>query len=321
MTGVVPTPQDFNQVSIIGAGTMGHGLALVHAIAGCRTKLFDIDAARLASAHEMITGALATLVETGAVAEDATAVLQRIDYVSTLESACGETSLIIEAVVENADLKRDLYAAIDQCAPPDAVLASNTSFLDPFPLIPVRRASKALVTHWYTPPYIVDLVDIVPGPACDPALVERLATFYEQAGKVPLRLPTLVPGYIANRIQGALNLECLRIIEEGWADAAQIDLAVQHGLAARLLLLGHMRKMDFTGLEMIRNGLATRTYQPPEATGHSAVLDAMISGGRLGIVSGAGFYDYPNDEPEQLLRQRDKDLLHLKAYLQGRRQN
>lgn len=302
------------RVAVLGAGTMGYALALVHALGGCRVALHDRDPAVLARAPSLIGTALATLQEAGAESTaSAKAATDRIAYVDTLAEAVAAADLVVEAVVEDPGIKRAVFAQIDAHAPEKAIIASNTSYLDVFPLIPAARQSRAAVAHWYTPPYIVDLVDLAPGPETDGDVIARLRALYEGFGKVPVVFETLIPGYVANRLQAALNLECLRMIGEGWATAETIDLSIQHGLVHRLAVLGHMRKMDFTGLEMVRNGIAGRSYQPPENTGETPVLDRLIAAGRTGVRAGAGFFDYGDAPVETLFHARDLKLLRLKA--------
>ncbi|MBB4123775.1 3-hydroxyacyl-CoA dehydrogenase family protein [Martelella radicis] len=306
------------RVAMIGAGTMGHALALVHALGGCRVMLHDAASEVLARAPALIAKASATLCEAGTIStHEAEAARNRVCRAHTIEEAIANADLIVEAVVEKAEVKRAVFEEIDRFAPASAIIASNTSYLDIFPLIPASRQENAAIAHWYSPPYIVDLVDIAPGPSTAPEVIATLRALYESFGKAPLVFDRLVPGYVANRLQAALNLECLRMIDEGWASAGDIDFSIRHGLVDRLALLGHMRKMDYTGLEMIRNGLAARTYQPPENTGHSPALARLIDAGRTGVRAGAGFYDYGDEPVEDLLHRRDLGLLQLKKMLSG----
>ena len=240
-------------------GHDGHALALVHALGGCAVALHDVNAEVLGRAPALIDAALATLCEAGAIPAAAFGEARdRIRRTETLDEAAGGADLVVEAVVERArGQARGLRRARP---PPTAIIASNTSYLDVFPLLPERRQPRAAIAHWYTPPYLIDLVDIAPGPSTTPETVEALRALYAGFGKAPLVFDRLVPGYVANRLQAALNLECLRMIDAGWVTAEAIDSAILNGLVTRLAVLGHMRKMDFTGLEMVRNGLAGRTY-------------------------------------------------------------
>ncbi|POF33896.1 3-hydroxyacyl-CoA dehydrogenase family protein [Roseibium marinum] len=309
---------EIQRVAVIGAGTMGHALALVHALGGCRVNLFDSNPDVLNGAPAMIRAACATLREAEAItAGQEHDALGRIAPAGTLAEAVRDADLIVEAVVEKAGIKRGVFAEIDRFAPAMAILASNTSYLDIFPLIPEARQARAAIAHWYTPPYIVDLVDLAPGPHTDEEIIPALKALYEGFGKAPQVFKHLVPGYIANRLQAALNLECLRMIDEFGVSAQDIDFSIRHGLTERLAVLGHMRKMDYTGLEMVRNGIAGGTYQPPRNTGESPVLDRLIEAGRGGVRSGAGFYDYGGASAEELFQERDLRLLRLKTQLQA----
>lgn len=306
----------FVNVAVIGAGLMGHALAAVHAIGGLATKLYDSDPTRLANARSLIGQIMDTLVLAQSLTQDdASKAIDRISYCNSLENTLEGVDLIVEAVTEKPEVKKQVYKDISRFASPACVIASNTSYLDIFPFIPAERQRFSIIAHWYTPPYIVDLVDVVPGPQTDPAIVQRVAALYKSMGKHPIIFKKFIAGYIANRLQTALNLEVFRLLEEQQVSAADIDDSIRHGLALRLCLLGQLQKADFTGLEMVRNGLASKAYEPPVATGKSPVLDGLIAQGKTGIFSGEGFYDYKDTPAETLLKRRDLDLLTLKHSL------
>jgi 3-hydroxybutyryl-CoA dehydrogenase len=195
------------------------------------------------------------------------------------------------------------------------VLASNTSYLDVFPLVPERLGPRALIMHWYTPPYIVDLVDIVPGPRTAPETVEAMRGLVLGLGRRPIVLRRFVPGYVANRIQSAITLEVLRLLDEGVATPHEIDEAIVHGLALRMPILGHLAKADVTGLDLMRRALANRTYEPPPHPGRSATVDALCAEGRTGVMAGRGFFDWGDRDPAELFRERDRRLIALKQAL------
>ncbi|MGI9500790.1 MAG: 3-hydroxyacyl-CoA dehydrogenase family protein [Geminicoccaceae bacterium] len=306
----------FGVVAVIGAGTMGHALALVHALGGCSVSLTDRDPAILKRAEGLMATAADTLVQAGTItSEAADRALSRIKRESGLKKTIEDADLLVEAIIEAPEAKRALFAEIDELAPMTAVIASNTSYLDIFPLIPERRLERSLIAHWYTPPYIVDLVDIAAGPHTDPDLLQRMREFYETLGKRPIVFERLVQGYIANRLQSALNLEVLHLLDEGLATAAEIDTAIVHGLSQRLAIQGQVGKIDYTGLDMMRRALANRVYAPPKVTGSSRTIEALIADGRQGVMNGGGFYDYGDRSPEDLFRARDLKLLALKKAL------
>ncbi len=318
LTDGVPEMTDLKSVGILGAGTMGHALALVHAAGGLDVRLTDNNAETLARAPALIASALDTLVTAGAMDEAGRqATLDRITTVPTLAATVDAADLIVEAVVENADVKRQVYAEIDAAAKADAIIASNTSHLDIFPLVPASRQAMTLIAHWYTPPYICDLVDLAPGPETKPEVMSTMRDLYLGMGKEPIVFKTMIDGYIANRLQAAMHLEVFHLLDEGLVTAEDIDRSVRHGLALRFATLGIMRKADFTGLDMMRRAVTNATYKPPEVTGKSETLEKLVAAGRGGVMSGAGFFDYGNRPPEELFRERDIELIELKRALQA----
>ena len=304
---------EFQRVGMIGAGLMGHALALVHALGGCQVRLQDVSAEQLERAPNLIAEALDTLIEAGLVdAGEKATVLARIHPTPDIAEAVADAQLIVEAVVENVDVKRTVYAAIDAAAPADAVLASNTSHLDPFPLIPEARQATAAITHWYTPPYILDLVDVCAGPKADRSIAERLRDFYLAIGKKPVVFDTVLPGYIANRLQAAMSLEIYHLMDEGLVTADMVDDSIKYGLALRMATLGHLKKADFTGIDMIRRAMANGMYEAPEPRPTSPSIEKLVDEGRLGVMAGAGFFDYGGRSPEELFKERDRGLLAMK---------
>ncbi|MCR9177035.1 MAG: 3-hydroxyacyl-CoA dehydrogenase family protein [Alphaproteobacteria bacterium] len=302
------------RVAMIGAGLMGHGLALVHAAGGCSVKITDLSAEKLASGMGLIESALGTMVEADALAADEVpAILGRITPVASLAETVADADLIVEAVVENAEVKRQVFTEIDAAAPSDAVVASNTSHLDVFPLIPDARQRRCLITHWYTPPYIIDLVDLAPGPQTEPEVMSAAQALYDGMGKKPVRFEKFIPGYVANRLQAAMGLEITLLLDEGWASAEAIDDSIKYGLALRMALMGALMKADFTGLDMMRRAMANGMYTPPVPTGRSATLEGLIAEGKQGVMNGGGYFDYGDMRPEDLFRNRDIGLLKLKA--------
>lgn len=308
---------EIKSVGVLGAGTMGHALALVHAAGGLNVRLTDNNADTLARAPDLIASALDTLIAAGAMDEAAKkSALDRITTVQTLKDAVTDADLIVEAVVENIPVKTAVYAEVDAAARESAIIASNTSHLDPFPLIPKRRQPNALIAHWYTPPYICDLVDLAPGPETKPAVIETMRALYAGMGKEPIVFKSMLEGYIANRLQAALHLEVFDLLDKGLVSAEDIDRSIRHGLALRFATLGVLRKADFTGLDMMRRAIGNKSYTPPKVPDTSATLEKLIDQGRGGVMSGAGFFDYGNRAPEDLFRERDVELIELKRALE-----
>ena len=303
-------------IAVIGAGTMGHALALVFALGGHQVRLTDADPATLARAPALMRGAVDTLAEAGEVdAETAGRLAQSVRLCATLAETVRGAAIVIEAIVERPDIKRTLYAELDALMAPDAILASNTSNLDIFPLVPAARQHRTAIAHWYTPPYLCDLVDVVPGPETDPAVIETLRATVAAMGKVPVVFRRFVQGYVANRLQAAIGLEVQHLLDEGLVSPRDIDLSVLHGIALRMPILAVLAKADFTGLELLRDLMANRSYTPPEPRAHSETLDALIAAGRTGVMAGRGYFDWGGRAPAELFRERDRKLLALKRAL------
>lgn len=305
------------RVAIVGAGLMGHALALVFALGGHRVRLTDRSPAMLAEARTLIEKAAATLVDAGEIdgAWTPERLAAAITAHASLAEAVADAEIVVEAITERADWKAALFAELDALAPEEAILASNTSNLDVFPLIPKRRWRRAVITHWYTPPYLVDLVDVVPTPETDPAVTEGMTALLKAMGKEPVVFARFITGYVANRLQDAIALEVFRLLDEGYVTAEDVDRSVIHGLALRMPIVGVVGKADFTGLEMMRINLANATYQPPPVTGRSTALDAVRAAGGEGVRNGHGFYDWGDTSAAALYEERDRRLIALKRAL------
>ena|SRR5271166_6192987 len=307
------------RVAVLGAGVMGHALALVFALGGHKVRLTDNDPATLERAGALMERALATLREAGEV--DASWTDERLRAAVTRLGSMADTlrdaELIVEAVYESPEVKRALYAEVDALAPMDAIIASNTSRLDIFPLVSERRLARAVIAHWYTPPYLVDLCDVVGSERTDPAVVETVRNVVAAMGKAPVTMKRFTPGYIANRIQAAMMLEVHFLLDEGYATPRDIDDAIIHGLALRMPILGAIAKADFTGLRLLQAELANRGYEPPPVRTSSTTLDRLIAEGRTGVNVGKGYFDWGGRSAEELFGERDRKLLTLKRALRA----
>jgi 3-hydroxybutyryl-CoA dehydrogenase len=306
-------------VAVVGAGLMGHALALVFALGGHQVRLTDNNPETLQRAPGLMATALATLSAAGEA--DGTWNNQRLSKAVRCMPALADTvqgaALVVEAVVERPDVKRTLYAQLETMMAPDAILASNTSNLDIFPLVPEGLKPRTIIAHWYTPPYLCDLVDLCPGPETKSGIVETVRDIVAAMGKAPVVFKQMVQGYVANRLQAAMQLEVYRLLDEGLVTPKDIDDSVLHGLALRIPILGIMAKADFTGLLLMQQGMKNRSYTPPIPRDHSETLDALIAEGRTAVMSGKGYFDWGNRTPEELFQERDRKLLALKQALRA----
>ncbi len=303
-------------VAVIGAGTMGHSLAQAFAQGGCNVWLNDVQEEILNKAKKLISSNLETLVELRMLdANQPAAILDRIQTTTKIETAAENAQFVIEAIIEDAAAKKKMFAALDRLCPPQAILASNTSYLDIFKFVETGRPEKVLITHWFAPPHLVPLVEVVRGPQTSAETASAVKAFLIQMGKKPILITKFLPGFISNRLQAALRIESHFLLDNGYATPEDIDEASKASFGLRIPILGLMKREDFAGLDTVQRNMNNRLYQPPEVRGSSKTLDRLIERGRLGVKTGSGFYDYQGRTAEELMRERDIKLIKLREFL------
>lgn len=307
---------DIHNVAVIGAGTMGHSLAQVFAQGGYAVWLADVDDAILSKARHMIASNLKTLVETGCFPEaEVRATIRRIRTTTRTEEAGKDADFVIEAIVEDIPAKKEMFKTLDRVCPSHAILASNTSYLNIFQFVETNRPEKVLITHWFAPPHIIPLVEIVRGPRTSQATADTVRDLMVQLGKRPIVISKFLPGFIANRLQSALTQEVLFLLDNGYATAEDIDAAAKNSFALRTPILGLVKRFDFAGLDLTQKILRNRQYEPPRVIDHSHHVDRLVAQGKLGAKTGSGFYDYGNRTTEEITKERDVKLIQLREYL------
>ena len=304
-------------VAIIGAGTMGHSLAQVFAQGGYQVFLNDLSEEALSKALTLMSSNLDTLSRAGLFdpAEKSNVLEQRITCTTDLARAVAQSELVIEAIVEDPEAKKQLFSELDRLAPPEAILSSNTSYLDIFKFVETGRPEKVIITHWFTPPHIVPLVEIVQGPQTGSETVAIVERILNDLGKQTIVLKKFLPGFIANRLQAALSQEVYRLIDEGYATPEDIDVATKASFGLRMPILGLVKRADFAGLDLIQRNLRNKAYTAPPVRDKSETIDALVSQGNFGVKTCKGFYDYGDASVEEILRERDEKLLKLRKFL------
>ena len=298
-------PKNVKRVAVIGAGVMGHSIAQVFAQAGILVHLVDLKNDLLAHALKLVKSNLQTLADCGRVSpQKIPAILDRIRPTTDLAAAAGEVDFVLEAVAEIPEVKKKVFAQLEAACPENVVLASNTSGLEIFKIIEVKNPSRLVVAHWFAPPHIIPLVEVVPGPATAPDVLQFAAGLMERIGKKPLVMKQFVQRFIVNRVQNAIVRTALEMITNGWATPEQIDLAVKTSLGIRLPIVGVVQSLDFTGLNLIHDMTkGTGTENP--------LIEEKVRQGHLGASTSKGIYDYGGRSEEEILRKRD--LLYLKV--------
>jgi 3-hydroxybutyryl-CoA dehydrogenase len=281
---------EIRNVAIVGAGTMGHSLAQAFSQGGCNVWVNDLREEILSRAKKMILSNLKTLVELKLLEEgQVSPILGRIQTTTQIEKAGQNAQFVLEAIIENVPAKKEMFATLDRVCPPQAILASNTSYLDIFKFVETRRPDKVLITHWFAPPHLVPLVEIVRGPNTSSETVETVKAIMIRLGKTPIVISKFLPGFIANRLQSALRLEAHSLLDQGYATPEDIDKATKASFGLRIPILGLMKREDYAGLDAIQKSLNNRSYQPPQMQGSSKTLDRLVAQGKFGIKTGSRF--------------------------------
>ncbi len=281
------------QISVLGTGTMGRGIAYLSSLAGYDTFIFDVETAALDAARASIESTLRKGVDKGkASAEAASASVQRIHVVSELEPAVQSADLIIEAVPESFELKADLFGQADLFCGEETILASNTSSISISKLAgTVERRDRFAGLHFFNPPHLMKLVEIVQGERTSPETIDELRKVVETMGKQHIVVHDS-PGFASSRLGVAAGLEAIRMLEEGVASAEDIDRAMELGYNHPM---GPLRLTDLVGLD-VRLGIAEvlaatlgARFEPPQ------LLRDMVARGMLGKKTGQGFYKWDED--------------------------
>lgn len=309
------------KIAVLGAGTMGAGMAATYGAYGFPVCLYSRTEETLQRALRVIGNALQLFAEEGLIASgEIEAAFSRIRCTRSLEEAVSGAWYVVETISERKDAKKTLYEDLDRMLPEDVIIASNTSYMDIFAFMPDRRQPYSIISHWVAPPHIIPLVEIVKGPETKETVVQQVMELHQQCDKTPVRIEKYVPGFILNRLQSAMTREVLYLLDGGYCSPETIDLVAKSSLMPRGMLLGVVQRMDFTGLDTVVNGLKNASYSPAPAPGGDSAIYRLVEDGQLGAKSGKGFYDYSALEPLQTLDLRDRQLLKsirlAKAFLE-----
>ena len=277
------------RVAVLGAGTMGHGIAYVATAAGYDVRLFDLDASALARGADRVRASFGRAIERGKSTPEARdAALARLGTTTVLSEAVTGADLVIEAIPERLELKRDVFAAVERDAPEAAILASNTSSLSVTSIAEaLMRPERSLGLHFFNPVPVMRLVEIVRGEATAETTITSARAFAESLGKTPIVVRDS-PGFATSRLGVVLGLEAIRMLEQGVASAEDIDRAMELGYNHPM---GPLRLTDLVGLDVrlaiadhLHATLGDDTYAAP------GLLRRMVAEGKLGQKSGEGFH-------------------------------
>jgi 3-hydroxybutyryl-CoA dehydrogenase len=302
--------------AIIGAGTMGLGVAECFAAAGIRVLLTDATLELTREAKSRLVRRTKGHAEAGLLAADTVGRAEAVETANDVAGAVGDVDLVFEAVPEDIGLKEEILNSCSVAAPEDAVIVSNTSSLPINDLSEfVGRPERFCGMHWFNPPEWTPGVEVIPAAATAPEVIERLVEFLRSIGKRPAVVGD-GPGFVANRIQNALFLEAVRCVEEGLASPQEVDEVVRSCFGFRLPFFGPFQISDMAGLDVYENVLDVLKEGLGERFTAPQSLRKLVEEGRTGTKSGAGFLKYTDEERERLLLERDRRYAALGALLE-----
>jgi 3-hydroxybutyryl-CoA dehydrogenase len=294
------------EIAVIGAGLMGHGIAQIFAAAGHPVALHDPDAKTLASAPERIAAIYDLLAQDKAG-------LKNLRYEADFAKAVADADFVFEAGPEKLEIKRAIFKNLGEKTKPRAILCTNTSAI-PIAQVGAEVADKARVvgTHYWNPPHLVPLVEVVQAEGTSLAIIEKTIALLKSVGKVPVHVRRDIPGFIGNRLQHALKREAIALVADGVCDAVTLDTVVKEGFGARMAVCGPLEQSDLVGLNLTLDIHKTLIADLDRTPGPHPYLVAKVEKGELGMKNGRGFRDWT---PEQAaaLRKRLSDFLAQSA--------
>jgi len=309
---------DVKKVAVIGAGTMGHGMAQSFAQAGCQVSLMARRTTSLERASALIKSSLETMAKADYIdGKRIPEILGRITYTTSLEEAAKDADLAFETVAEDKQAKIDTFSTLDKLCPPRTLLASNTTFMNIFDFVETSRPGKVLIAHWYSPPQIIPLVDVVKGPKTDADSVQLMADVLKKIGKKPVVFNRMVSGYVVSRLQFAFQREVLWLLDNDYLSPEELDDAAKWGLAMRMMIVGVVQRFDFGGLDLSARNLEKPSFPPTPIEYMPKKIFELVKEGHLGVKSGKGFYDYAGRSEVEVCAERDMRLLKLLKFLEN----
>jgi 3-hydroxyacyl-CoA dehydrogenase len=304
---------ELRRAAVIGTGTMGPGMGAVLARAGLQTALYDVSAEALERAQAGVALASDVLDRLEGPRRDGGDVRYESDLAAALEGA----DVVVEAVPEKLELKKEVFAEVERHVAPDAILASNTSGI---PITQIATAcehpERVVGMHWSNPPHLIPMIEVIPGEQTDSSVVEATSELVRTFGYHPV-VESEVPGFVENRILYAILRECLDLVDRGIIDFEGLDLNVRWGIGYKLAVIGPMELLDMAGLDIYENVGSYLNKDLSTASEVSRTIRDLTEKGRLGMKTGGGIYDYTPEEIDAKRRERAAKLVAVRKALES----
>jgi 3-hydroxybutyryl-CoA dehydrogenase len=298
-------------ITVVGLGTMGHGIAQTFAVAGFDVKLFDENETVRDLVIARVRQNLEVMLQNGLLETiELDDVTSRMTVCQSEHEACEQSDFIIEAIAEDLDIKREFFSRCEEVVTESSILASNTSsFPNSMIAAGLVHPERCINTHWFNPAHVIPVVEIIPGEHTSEDVVTKVMELFNLIGKQPIRLLKEVPGFALNRIQVAMFREMLDLVDQGVISPSDLDRAVRGSLAIRWAAEGPIRVGDFGGWDVLGKVYEVLAPSLRSDTQIHEILTGMISRGEYGIKSGQGFYEYPQQELLDIIASKDKRFM------------
>jgi 3-hydroxybutyryl-CoA dehydrogenase len=288
---------EIKNITVLGAGMMGPGLAQIFAVKGYNTTIWARRPEVLPEAVKTVRANLELMAKNGiGRQEDIEPAIKRIKTTNDFEEAVSNADFVEEAIGEDLALKQDFFQRLDTLCHEKAILATNTSVISPTEIAAKSKHRERIVgTHFWNPPHLIPLVEVVKAKETSEETMEKTMALMKAVGKKPVWVKKDVPGFLANRLQHALWREAISIVQHGIADPAEVDEAVKNSFGLRLPVLGPMENADLAGLDLT---LAIHNYvlkHIEDSHGPSPILKEKVEKGDLGLKTGRGFQEWPSE--------------------------
>ncbi|CAN5753956.1 3-hydroxyacyl-CoA dehydrogenase NAD-binding domain-containing protein [soil metagenome] len=311
------TIANINKVAVVGAGTMGPGMAATFARHGYDTTLSDIKPEQIEKAKGTIDFVFKTLLGGGFITEaDIEAARGRLTLTGDQSVAVADADYIVETVPERLEIKRSVFQQLSEQARKDAVLASNTSGIPITTLQEgIKNPGRVIGMHWSNPPHLIPVIEVIKGKQTDQATVDTTVAVVESVGMVPGIVDKDVPGFVENRILYAIMREALHLLDEGVASAEDIDKITKWGIGYKLAVIGPLELLDVAGLDIYTAVASYLNKDLSNNTGISSTVTSKVEAGKLGLKTQGGLFEYTPEQIQELAQKRGRLLVASKKAL------